>query len=158
MDNVYIDDGQLSIELPGGFAVMELEQVQALYGMDYKEMWGARNESCHAVVTVIWKDLGGLAAKLSDEKSFAKHIEKTFSKWYRANDYRFDGFFETTVAGKDAYGFRHTHVPEGIHQYNEITVFRNDKRRYTLYYYTRVEAAQDNRPMYEAMVASLAFS
>ena len=158
MANVYIDDGRLSIELPDGFAVMTLEQVQALYGMNHKEMWGARNESCKMVVTVIWKDLGGLAAKLSDNESFAKHIEKTLSRWYRASEYNFGGFFETTVAGKDAYGLRHTHVPEGIPQESEIVTFRNGKRRYTLYYYTRPEVAQENRTMYEAMVASLALS
>lgn len=155
MDNVYIDDGRLAIELPDGFAVMAAEQLQALYGMDYSEMWGARDESRHAVITVIWKDSGGLLTKIIDEKSLAKRVEKTFSKQYRACGYRCDGFFATSVAGKDARGFRCAYELEGIPHECEVLVFKDDARCYTLYYHTRAETSQANRPTYEAALASL---
>ena len=158
MGKTYIDDGGLAIELPDGFAVLTQEKLQALYGMDYTEMWGARDESRHIAITVIWKDAAALLAKLASEESLAKRVEKALSKSYRASGYRCGEYFAACIAGKDARGFRYSYEPEGIPQECEVVVFRNGGRCYTLYYYTRTEVAQANRPAYDAMLASLALS
>lgn len=154
----HIDDDRLGVELPEGFSVMLHEELQVMYGMDYAAMWGARDESRHAVLAVIWKDSGELITKLASEKSLAKRVEKALLKRYRASGYRCDGFFEGRVAGKGASGFRYTCQPEGIPHECEVMVFKNGARCYTLYYYTRQTAAQENRPVYEGVLASLELS
>ena len=155
MENTNIDGGKLFIALPGGFAILTPAELQALYGMDYDGMWGARDEARHMLVTVIWKDSGGLATKLADEKSLAKRVEKALSKTYRRLGYRCDGLLETRIAGREAHGFRYSYQPEGISQSCEVVVFKDGKRCYTLYYYTRLEVALENRPIYDSLLASL---
>ena len=154
----YIDGDKLEVELLEGFSVMAHEELQVMYGMEYADMWGARDELRHAVLAVIWKDSGEFITKLASEKSLAKRVEKALSKRYRSSGYRRADFFESRIAEKTAYGFRYTFQPEGIPHECEVSVFKNGARCYTLYYYTRQATAQDNRPVYEGVLASLELS
>ena len=155
MESVSIDNDSLAVDLPEGFYVVSLEHVQYLYGIDYVCMWGTRDDERHMVVNCIWKDSGNLITKLMSEKSLAKNAEKTLAKRYTNYQYACKGFFETTVAGTAARGFRYFYECDGVGQDCEAIVFKHGKRCYTLYYYTRPELADENRPVYEEILASL---
>ncbi|MDO4806625.1 MAG: hypothetical protein Q4A07_05190 [Coriobacteriales bacterium] len=155
MSKVFVDDGRLSIELPDGFELMSSDLLQSIYGMEYMQMWGARDEGRHVAVTIIWKDSNALVSKLASQKALAKRVEKALAKAYRHKGYRVGNLFETNVAQRDTHGFAYACQIEGIPHECEVLVFKDGGRCYTLYYYAREECAQKNRSVYESMLASL---
>lgn len=157
MERVLVDGEWLAVELPEGFEPIAHDELQALMGISYDCMWGARDTGRHMLLSVTWKDSGMLATKLASEKELAKRVDKTFARSYRKGGYRSDGFFQREVPGASAQaqGFRFSYAVEGVAQEGEVLVFKRGARCYTLSYYTRSAAAQDNRPVYGGIVESL---
>ena len=152
-------DGRLSVDLPEGFRVLGADELQAAYGMAYEDMWGARDETRHVALTVIWKDSGEMLTKLAGEKSLAKRTEKALSKRYRRRAYQMRGFFERQVADMPAQGFRYAFCDStGAPQECETLIFKQGARCYTLYYYARADLADQNMPVHDTLVASMQIS
>lgn len=157
MQKVLIDNEWLEVALPHDFATIEHKELETLMGIAYEHMWGVRSTERHALMSVTWKDSNKVLTKLVSEKSFAKRVNETFAKRYRAGGYACKGFFERAIAGAGgpAQGFGFSYTVEGIAQEGEVLVFKRGIRCYTLTYYTRSETAGANRAAYNGIVASL---
>lgn len=152
-------DGKLSLDLPDGMDVQSPDELAAAYGMEYKDMWGARDEARHVILTIIWKDSNEFLSKLASEKSLAKRTEKSLSKTYRKREYRFDGYFMAHVAGRQAQGFRYEFRDSSDALLEcEVLVFKDGARCYTLYYYARADHAAECAPVRDAILSSLSIS
>ena len=157
MKPVLIDKEWLAVVPAEGFHPISHDQLETLMGLTYDCMWGMRDEARHVIVSVTWKDSNRLMTKLVSEKAFAKQVNETFAKRNCKDGYRCNGFIERTVAGASApaQGFRFSSSVQGIAQEGEVLVFKRGIRCYTLTYYTRSAVADENRPIYEEMLASL---
>ena len=158
MELKLIDGEWLSVTVPQGFQAIPQGELESLMGFKYDYMWGMRNADRHMVAAVTWKDSNGVLTKLASEKSLAKRVDETNAKRYRKHGYRRNGFFAREVAGASAQaqGVRFSYDVEGVAHEGEALVFKRGTRCYTLYYYTRSDAAAENRPIYEEIASSLA--
>ena len=98
-------DGEMTIQLPEGFEVMDKAEVQKAFGLGYEDLWGARDEERHVMLAFIWKDAPELLGNLLGTKALADRVEKALSKTYKAGGFHLDGHFDTQVAGREAKGF-----------------------------------------------------
>ncbi len=160
MNSVLIDNEYLSAALPDGFGDVPHGELEAFMRFRYNEMWGVRDDERHMLICVTWKDAGKLLSKLVREKPYVKQVDEAFSKRYRNDSYRGNGFFERVVAGADntAQGLRFAYAPGGVANEGEVLVFKRGVRCYTLCYYTQADVAADNRPVFDDFVASLQVS
>ena len=157
MESVLVDNEWLAIALPDGFATIEHAELEKFMGFRYDQMWGVRDQSRHMLLCVTWKDSNKVVTKLVSEKTFAKQIDKAFSKRQRANNYRCEGFLSCNVRGASgaAQGLDFSHTVEGVPHAGEALVFKRGIRCYTLVYYTYAEVAEQNRSVYNKIVDSL---
>ena len=157
MERVLVDNEWLAVLQPKGFQPIPHDELEKLMGIRYECLWGMRDLGRHMLISFTWKDSNKVITKLVSEKSFAKRVDETFAKRYRANVYRSDRIFERIVAGASgpAHGFRFFCSIEGVAHEGEVLVFKRGIRCYTLTYYTRAEAAVDAHPVFEEIVASL---
>lgn len=149
---------ELKVEYPNRFLVMKPHEVKEVFGVDYSEIWGIRDEKAHAMVLIVWKNANENLQKLITVKSHAKSCEKSMRKALRKNSYYCDEFFEREVAGQPAQGFHYSYINDGKSQDGAVVVFKRGRSRYTLYYYTRTDMAESNQPMLEKLLDSLALS
>ena len=78
MGEVFADGALLSIDVPQGFSILTLDELQTLFGLPYDNLWGVRNESRRMRLCLLWKDSNAVLTKLVSEKSLAKRVENTF--------------------------------------------------------------------------------
>ena len=150
---------ELDISYPDGFAQMSAEELRQAYNNPYPNIWGIRDEERHVILAMFWKDSNELVSKLASAEQLAKRAEKQLAKGMRKNAYRPGGTFVTSIAGCEAHGFRYTFTAVGdVAQEAETIVFKRGKTCYTLYYYTRPETAAANRPVHDAILATLRFA
>ena len=157
MGPVSIDNEWLSAVLPDGFVSVPHAELEAFMRFRYDCMWGVRDDARHMLICITWKDSNKLLTRLVSEKSWAKQVDETFSKRYRADNYRCQGFFTRNVRGASggAWGFRFSYMTDGVAQDGEVLTFKRGIRCYTLCYYSQSDRAGENRPAYEAILTSL---
>lgn len=158
MSHDVLINGELALTYPEGFRLMELDELKHAFALDYSDMWGIRDEENHMLISLIWKESNGLLRKLVSTKSLVKEYEKRIGRTFRHGNYRCEEFFETEIAGLAAQGVRFSYHHLGVDQLGELVMFRRGGCNYSLYYYTRPELAQANRPAYEGILASVSFS
>lgn len=158
METTFVDREWLTITLPEGFSPIELDELKTLMGINYDQMWGARDTERHALLTVSWKDSNKLLTNLVSEKALAKRVDENFARQYRKGGYQRTEHIERTIAGASApaQGFRFSYSVEGVAQEGEVLVFKRGIRCYTLTYYTRSATAEATGPIYEGIVGSIA--
>lgn len=149
---------RLEISYPDSFRTMTADELRQAYGMDYADMWGIRDEENHIILAVIWKESSEMLQKLASSKSLAKRVDGKLRKALRKQGYRAGEHFERPIAGQSAPGFGYSYQAQGVAQACEAIVLREGNCTFTLYYYTRSELEQDNRPTYESMLSSLRFA
>ena len=146
----------LEVSQPEGFRIMSHEELCQAYAFDYDCMWGMRDEERHVILAVFWKVSNKLVSSLASAKLVAEQAEKGLRRRYKKMGYHSDGLFETEVAGRKAWGFRYGHAPAGAaEQTCETVVVKDGTCCYTIMYHTRAECAQENRALYEEILASM---
>ena len=157
MENVLVDGEWLAMQQPEGFQPIPHDELEAFMGFEYDRMWGMRDQARHMMLSITWKDANKLLSKVVKEKIVAKQVDETFEKRYHKGGYRCNGFFDDTVSGASgpARGFRFSCTVDDVALDGEVRVFKRDTRCYTLVYYTRMELAAENRPVFDKIIASL---
>ncbi len=158
MSTVLIDNERLAVTLPDGFVAIPHKELESLIGITYDCLWGVRDTTRHMLVYASWRDSNMVLSKLASEKAIAKRADKQFSRCRPGSGYASESLPVRDVAGSDsgAHGFSFSYVVEGIEQEGELRVFKQGSRCYTLCYYTRSQHAAQNRPVFDAMLDSLA--
>lgn len=154
MESVLINN-KLQLAQPEGFRVMDHDELVQAYQTDYDSMWGMRDEERHIIFAVIWKVTNKVLGALAGSKTVAEQAEKALRKSYKDMDYRCDDRYKITVAGKTAHGFRYSYTNQGQDQAAETFVVQDGASCYTFYYYTRAELAEENRSVFDEILASI---
>ena len=163
MNTVLVGNEKLAITLPEGFEEIPHKELESLIGITYDSLWGVRDTNRHMLMYVTWKDSNKLLVKLASEKSGAKRVDKQFSKCRPGSGYASETLPNLAISGSDAgaEGFRFSYNvkdPDGegtIKQDGEVRIFKRDVRYYTLVYYTRGYVANENRPVFDAILNSI---
>ena len=148
-------NNELEVAYPDGFQEMSEAELHAAYKNEYKNIWGIRDTERHIIFTILWHDSHAKLLKVFDAESIAKRDEKIIAKGMKKLGYRSLGFFKTSLAGQEAHGFRYQYTNMGVGQDGEAFVFTQGKVAYKVYYYTRPELVETNRPIRDAMLMSL---
>lgn len=156
MKKVMVNDS-LEIAQPEGFRLMDKQELVHAYEIDYPLMWGMRDEERHVVLSVFWKVNNKLLAKLATPKLVADSRRNTLRRILKERDLHFDEEFTSEIAGLKARGMRYRYVNNGNQYTCEYVVVINDRTCYTIDYYSRSDHAEENRPLYEEILSSVAF-
>ena len=148
--------GNLTLDLPEGFTVMEKDEAQRAFALKSDCVWAARDRERHIVFSCIWKDSSALLGKLTTLNSLIEHVERGIRAAYKQDGYNTDKRFEAQIAGQKAKGFSFSYTIGETGQCGEAVVFKDGNRTYTLYYYTRPALLEGNQEVRDALFESIA--
>ncbi len=148
----------LSVTFPENFREMSAEEIRNAFNDGFPLRWGIWDEAGHMIVVLQWNKAGGIASKLWDIKAVCRSDEKSLSKLMKDRGYSLGSFFGGTVCGTELEGFDYSYDAEGIRQSAKLMVFRNGRKFYKLYYYSRSECDDANRKVLEGIMGTMAFT
>lgn len=154
MEKVLVNDN-LELAMPDGFRTMERDEVKKAYGFDYDCLWGMRDEERHMMLTIIWKVSNKVLAKLGTAKIIAEQQDKGLRKRFKRMGYQSGDVRPIEIAGIEGCNFSYSYELEGTELACETNVVKDGTCCYSIYYYTRADCAEENRSLYEDILASM---
>ena len=154
MEKALVNDS-LELTMPDGFRVMGNDEVKKAYGFDYDCLWGMRDEERHMMLTVIWKVSNKVLAKLGTAKIIAEQQDKGLRKRFKRMGYKSGDLRPIKIAGIEGCNFGYSYELEGTTLACETSVVKDGTCCYSIYYYTREECDEENRALYEEILASM---
>lgn len=148
-------NNELVMECPEGFHVMTEEERGKINLLEDGQWVGLSDPDRHMMITIGWKELGGIMAKLMSGKSLAENIEKQISKGMAAFGYESEGSRERQIAGMDAAGFGYKYAAQGIDMVGEAYAAKKNKTAYYFYLYAREELKSESLAVWEEFLRSL---
>ena len=149
--------GEIVLDVPEGFVVMDREGLDQAYVDDNPNRWGMSNEVDHMVFSVFWHKSGAVISLLSGPKEINRSTEKKLSSSLRSYGYRLQTFYKRKICGMVAYGFRHDYNLKDIPYVSDVFTLKRGRTCYTIYCYTRKECEDINRPVLESILDSMRF-
>ena len=146
----------LKLSFPESFGVMDREELKTAYQNEHPDRWGIWDKEQHLMVTVIWHESPALLIWLfGDVKSVAKSTEFKVRHSLKGRSYSFEGYYDTSVCGKKARGFRYRYNMEGIEQIGEMVVWIQKNCCYTFCYYARTENEEICHKRFEELLQGI---
>jgi len=150
-------NGELSFSFPEGFRVLPEQEMDALYSDRNHNRAGIIDDEKQAIVSVFWHKAGAFVSKLAGAKDICRATENKIRRRMADHGYVFEGFFERSVCGLNAYGFRHRYVRQGTEYTSEIIVLKRDRTTYTVYSYVGTERGEIDSQVVRDIVDSMRF-
>ena len=150
-------NGELAFSFPDSFKVLTEQELDALYTDRNHDRVGVLDEGSKAVVAVFWHRAGAFVSKLAGAREICHATEHKIGKRMAGHGYAFEGFFERTVCGMDAYGFRHRYVRQGTEFTSEVIVLKRGRVTYTIYTYVGTELGETDALTVRGIVDSMRF-
>ena len=145
---------EFTISYPEGFHVMTDEEWSKLNVLEDGPGVGLSDPDRHIIVTVGWKQVGGLTAKLIKGPDLVKNMEKRIRKAMAPWDYKNKGFSHRSVADSTAEGVGYTYRVQDTGMYAESYAMSRGRTLYYLHFYVRQEFKEEGLPVWEEMLAS----
>lgn len=142
----------LTLKCPDAFEEMSSTELKQVFKDDNPDRKGFWNKEEHVIMAVLWHTTNKLLVTLFGKpKGIAESNEARLRKIIGPHGYHLEGFFETTIADKKAYGFSYIYNVGDIKQYcKTVTVF-NNITCYNFYFYGRTE----NREIDETTISEI---
>ncbi len=153
----FIVHGEIVLDVPKGFIVMDKEELDEAYSDDNANRWGMINDNAHMVFSVYWHRSGAIASALANAKDINKSTEKKLSKGLKGHGYHLQTFYSREICDSVAYGFRHDYILRDIPYVSDVFTLKRGRMCYTIYCYTRKESESINRPVLESVLESMRF-
>ncbi len=115
---------------------------------------GLSDPERHVLITLGWKQAGGLASALLTGRDLARNTEKNIRRSMKVFGYRADGFAERPVAGGAAHGFRYGYRAQDAEMYGESFILKSGKTIYYFHLYARAALKAASLPPWEALLDS----
>ena len=154
MDTAVVN-GEISIDIPEGFRILNGEELNALYADSNPNRWGMTDDERHMVVSIFWHKNNPLLTLLAGAKDACKATERKLSKALRGHEYVLEGFFQRSLCGKQAYGFRHRYDLRGETYTSYVILFMKGSVCYTVYCYVRVTDMESSIPVLQDILQSM---
>ena len=148
-------NNELRLSVPEGFHVMDEEEKSRLRLLEEGPFVGLSDPERHILVTVGWKQLGGLLSALVSSGDVAKSMEKNVSRAMAQLGYRRTGFTKTQVAGAEAGGFRYEYRAQDVDMAAESVAVKIKKTVYYFHFYGRAAGKEENAVCRDAILSSV---
>ena len=149
-------DGQIRMTVPGSYRKLTPEELEKLVVGSKGDVCGLQDTQGTTRVIAEAQRLGLLASRVGKPGIVCQNSERKMAQALFAHDYELDGFFETTVAGEQAAGYRY-HYMGDVALFGQMVVVRSGRLLLSL---SVVDSRQRERrvlPAFEAMLASVTF-
>ncbi|MBE6989550.1 MAG: hypothetical protein E7426_02235 [Ruminococcaceae bacterium] len=139
MEQVRLNE-DLGLSYPDGFQVMSAEELSKLRFSGGAPQWCISDPERHMILSISWKKVNGLVAKLLSAKDIAKDTEAKLSRPMKTYGYRMEDFFELELDGKSTAGFLYRYTVQGIGMSGKTLTVKNGRTIYYIYFYFRTAA------------------
>ena len=103
-------NNELKLTCPEGFREMSKEELSGYNFYSEAPGWCVNDADRHIMVSVSWKQVPGLFAKMLKVKDVAKSMEGQMAQAMKAFQYKLVEFTARTPGGKEAEGFRYDYT------------------------------------------------
>ncbi len=167
-------NNELELEFPKGFRVMDAQERKGLNLLADGPGEILTDPDRHIIVSVGWKTLGGLTAKLVSAKDAAENAESAVRKPMQAFGYALAAFDSRALGGEKAEGFRYSYTVkaaaaagetgsagqpagEDVGMLGETYTMKRGKTLYYLHFYGRQALKEDSLAVWNGILASAHF-
>ena len=147
-------NNELNISYPDGFHVMDQSELSAYNFYAAAPGWCINDPDRHIMVSVAWKQIPGLFAKMLKTKEVAKSMEGQMAQAMKAYDYRMDEFVSRTPGGKEAEGFCYQYKVQETEMSGMSFSIKNKNTFYYIHMYYRSALKDQSLPVLEEILNS----
>lgn len=144
----------LGFNVPDGFRLMDENDTRRRAILVDGEGVVLEDPERHAVISVGWKAVGGLALKILSLKNTASKAERSIRRAMKRYDYSFEGTTAPLIGGQQSEGFRYTYTAQGIRMAGETDAVQFKNSLYYFHLYTREALREENRIVWEEILSS----
>lgn len=145
----------LVVTPPDGFHVMTEEERHGMTLLEDGPWVGLSDPDRHILVTMGWKQVNKLAAKMLSGRNLAENMEKQVRRAMAALGYQPDGFRERQIAGTSAHGFGYEYTAQQIDMSAESYVLKMDATLYYFHFYARSERKEESLVVWNSLLESI---
>lgn len=147
-------NNELNLTYPDGFHVMSKEELSGYNFFSEAPGWCLNDPDRHIMVSISWKQVPGLFAKMLKAKDVAKNMEEQMSKAMKVYDYRLDEMVSLLPGGKEAEGFRYDYTVQETGMSGLSLCVKNKNTFYYLHFYYRTALKEESYPVLEEILQS----
>ncbi len=157
METVLLNN-ELNLTYPDSFHVMSKEELSGYNFYSEAPGWCINDPDRHIMVSISWKQVPGLFAKMLKVKDIAKTMEGQMAQVMKAFDYRLDEFISRTPGGKEAEGFRYEYTVQETGMTGVSLAVKVKNTFYYIHIYYRSALRDESIPVMEEILDAAAWT
>ncbi len=138
-----------------GFHVMDEAERKEMTFLEEGPCVCLSDPAKHMIVTIGWKEIGGLASLLVNVKEIAAKAELAVSKAMAGFGYRSEGFLAREIAGRSAEGFGYAYEAEETAMIGQTYAAKAGKTVYYFNLYARESLKEESLRVWEDLLDSV---
>ena len=151
-------NNELTLDFPDSFRVLEEEEKKSMKFIAEGPGECLSDPSRKILLTVGWKKISKFASFMLNAGDVADKMEKSFASSMASFGYEMTGRPERTLDGEEAKGVSYRYTASETEMTGESYVMKHAGTLYYIHYYTRTALADENRSVFEDILASLKWS
>ena len=120
--------------------------------------WCINDADRHIMISVSWKKIPGIFARMLKIKDVAKSMEGQMAQVMKAYDYRLDDFISRSPGGKEAEGFRYQYKVQDNDMTGMSFGMKNKNTFYYSHIYYRSALKEESVPVIEEILKSASWA
>ncbi|MBR0462605.1 MAG: hypothetical protein IJJ00_07830 [Erysipelotrichaceae bacterium] len=146
---------ELEIVYPEGFHEMNETEKKEHNITDKNGSFCLSDEERHIIITVFWKNAGGLISALVKPHDAVVNMEKAVSGQMQKFGYKFDEFIVREAGDKTADGYRYDYKVDGLEMSGESFIVKNSRTFYYIHSYYRTALKEESLKVLDEIFGSL---
>lgn len=151
-------NNELDITFPEGFHVMDKEEMEKHKYVGEAPGWCITDPERHIVVSVSWKKINGLAARLLNTKDIAKRMETGIRAAMSQYGYKFEEFISLKPGGKNADGYRYSYTVQETGMSGQSLCIKNGSTFYYVHCYYRTLLKEESLALLDGIMNSFSWT
>lgn len=151
-------NNELNLSYPDGFHVMSREELSGFNYYSEAPGWCINDADRHIMISVSWKKIPGIFARMLKIKDVAKSMEGQMAQVMKAYDYRLDDFISRSPGGKEAEGFRYQYKVQDNDMTGMSFGVKNKNTFYYIHIYYRSALKEESVPVIEEILKSASWA
>ena len=147
-------NNELKLTCPEGFREMSKEELSGYNFYSEAPGWCVNDADRHIMVSVSWKQVPGLFAKMLKVKDVAKSMEGQMAQAMKAFQYKLVEFTARTPGGKEAEGFHYDYTVQDTGMSGESLCVKNRNTFYYLHFYYRTALKEESMAVVDEILQS----
>ena len=144
-----------SFDMPEGFHVLSAEEKKQYTALGKEPDIMIMDPDRHMIMTFSSRKHNAIISFLADTEDAMKSMESKLAGPMKPYGYVRDEFFQRTIAGEEAYGFRYHYTAQNIPMSADGILFQKDNVYYYLYTYFRTELYDQSRAVIDKVLDSI---